>query len=160
MTSAGNRLAARRRRRVVPRLTRLFGGPRPRRRDRRGVDEPGKWRSRRLLRAVTALTGAVVLISILWLAWVAYLYFVRGGPSGLTADPDRRCAAFGFSCGLVSNVLASGLLVAQASSLVLWRLSGCSGATGPRHETSLVSSCRRLGQSLTRSWAGTNCARW
>jgi hypothetical protein len=108
----------------MPRLTRLFGGSRPRRRDRKGVDEPGKWRSRRLLRAVTVLTGAVVLIFILWLAWVAYLYFVRGGPSGSALDPDRMCAAVSFSCGVISNILASGVLLALATSLVLWRLFG------------------------------------
>jgi hypothetical protein len=124
MIGAGNRLTARRKRRVVPGLARLLGGPRPRRRDRSGVDQPGKWRSRRLLRAVTVLTGVVVLIFILWLAWVAYLYFVRGGPSGLTLDPDRRCAALSFSCGVISNVLASGVLLALASSFVLRRLFG------------------------------------
>ncbi len=124
MAGAGNRLATRRRGRAVPQLTRLFGGPRPRRRDRSGVDEPGKWRSRRLLRAVTVLTGTVVLIFILWLAWVAYLYFVRGGSSSSALDPDRRCAALSFSCGVISNVLASGVLLALASSLVLWRLFG------------------------------------
>jgi hypothetical protein len=102
----------------------LFGGPRPRRRDRKGVDEPGEWRSRRLLRAVTVLTGVVVLIFILWLAWFAYLYFARGGPSSLTLDPDHRCAAVSFSCGVISNILASGVLLALASSLVLWRLFG------------------------------------
>jgi hypothetical protein len=124
MAGAGNRVAARRSRRAVPRLTRLFGGPRPRRRDRKGVDEPGKWRSRQLLRAVTVLTGAVVLIFIVWLAWVAYLYFVRGGASGSTLDPDHRCAVVSFSCGVISNILASGVLLALASSFVLWRLFG------------------------------------
>ena len=124
MIGAGNRLTARRKRRVVPGLARLPGGPRPRRRDRSGVDEPGKWRSRRLLRAVTVLTGVVVLIFIMWLAWVAYLYFVRGRPSGLTLDPDHMCAALSSSCGLISNVLASGVLLALASSFVLWRLFG------------------------------------
>jgi len=108
----------------MPGLTGLLGGPRPRRRDPKGVDEPGKWRSRRLLRAVTVLTGAVVLIFVLWLAWVGYLYFVRGGPSGLTLDPDHKCAAISFSCGVISNILASGVLLALASSLVLWRLFG------------------------------------
>jgi hypothetical protein len=88
------------------------------------VDEPGKWRSRRLLRVVTVLTGAVVFIFILWLGWVAYLYFVRGGPSGSTLDPDHVCAALSFSCGVISNILASGVLLALATSLVLWRLFG------------------------------------
>jgi hypothetical protein len=73
---------------------------------------------------VTALTGAVVLIFSLWLAWVVYLYVVRGGPSGLTLDPDRRCTVLSFSCGVISNILASAVLLALASSLVLWRLFG------------------------------------
>ena len=87
MIGAPTRLTARRRRRVVPRLGRLLGGPRPRRRDRKGIDEPRKWRSRRLLRVLTAVTGAAVVIFLLWLAWVAYLYVVRAGPSGVTLDP-------------------------------------------------------------------------
>ena len=106
------------------RLARLFGGPRPHRRDRSGVDEPAKWRSRRSLRVITFVTGLAVLIFIGWLGWVAYLYFVRGGPSGTGLDPDRRCATLGFSCGIVTNVLASGVLVAFASAFVLWRLFG------------------------------------
>ena len=59
-----------------------------------------------------------------WLAWVCYLYFERGGPSGLGLDPDHRCSSLSFSCGIVTNVLASVVLVAFASSFVLWRLFG------------------------------------
>ncbi|MGO8960659.1 MAG: hypothetical protein ACLQFR_25270 [Streptosporangiaceae bacterium] len=73
---------------------------------------------------MTFLTGLAALIFVLWLAWVAYLYFVRNGASGLALDPDRRCAALGFSCGIATNVLASGVLVALASAFVLWRLFG------------------------------------
>jgi hypothetical protein len=123
MRSGTNRLT-RRGRMVVPSRARLFGGPRPRRRDRSGVDEPGRWRSRPLVRIVTLLTGLIVLIFILWLAWVGYLYFARGGPSGLAFDPDRRCTALSFSCGVLSNVLASAVLLALASSFLLWRLFG------------------------------------
>jgi len=70
------------------------------------------------------LTAAAGVIFVLWLAWVGYLYFARGGPSGLTLDPDRRCSSLSFSCGILSNVLASGVLVALASAFVLWRLFG------------------------------------
>jgi hypothetical protein len=118
------RLGARRKRRVGQRIARLFGRPRPRRRDRSGVDEPARWRSRRSLRIITFVTGLAALIFIAWLAWVGYLYFGRGGPSGAGLDPDHRCAALGFSCGIVTNVLASGVLVAFASAFVLWRLFG------------------------------------
>jgi hypothetical protein len=86
------------------------------------VDEPGKWRARRLLRTVTLLTGLAVLIFFLWLAWFVYLYFIRGGPSHFAYDPDRRCAQLGFSCGAVSNVLTSGVLLVLASVFLLWRL--------------------------------------
>jgi hypothetical protein len=63
-------------------------------------------------------------VFVVWLAWVAYLFVARGGPSGLALDPDRRCSSLGFSCGIVTNVLASGVLVALAFSFVLWRLFG------------------------------------
>jgi len=124
MIGAGNRLTARRNWMVVPGPERLLSGPRPRRRDRSGVDEPGKWRARPLLRVVTLLTGLAALIFVLWLAWFGYEYFVRGGPSQLAFDPDHRCAQLGFSCGAVSNVLTSGLLLMLASFFVLWRLFG------------------------------------
>ena len=117
-----SRLGARRKRRMGPRLARLFGGPRPRRRDRSGVDEPANWRSRRWLRIVTAVTGLAALGFAAWLGWVAYLYVVRNGPSGAAFDPDRRCAALGFSCGIATNILASGVLVTLASGYVLSRL--------------------------------------
>jgi hypothetical protein len=107
-----------------PRIARLFGGPRPRRRDRSGVDEPAKWRSRRSVRIATLVTGLAAFLFIVWLGWVAYLFIVRNGPSAATFDPDRRCAALGFSCGVATNILASGVLVAFASSFLLWRLFG------------------------------------
>jgi hypothetical protein len=118
------RLGARRRRRMGPRIARLFGGPRPRRRDRSGVDEPARWRSRRSVRIATLITGLAAGAFILWIGWVVYLYVVRNGPSGATFDPDRRCAALGFSCGVATNIIASGVLVAFASSFLLWRLFG------------------------------------
>jgi len=123
MAGAGSRLTRRRSRMALRRLRlrgNLASGPS----SRAGVDEPAKWRSRRLLRLVTVLTAVAVLVFILWLAWVAYLYVARGGPSGLTFDPDRRCSSLGFSCGILTNILASAVLVALASSLVLWRLFG------------------------------------
>ncbi len=82
------------------------------------------------LRLLTALTACAVLVFVVWLAWVGYLFFARGGPSGLALDPDRRCSSLGFSCGIVTNVLASGVLVALASSFVSGGFSGCSGAIG------------------------------
>jgi len=97
---------------------------RPRRGDRSGVDESAPWRSRRPVRVLTVVTGLVVLIFVGWLAWVGYLFAVRGGASGVALDPDRRCSSLGFSCGVVTNLLASGVLVALASLFVLWRLYG------------------------------------
>jgi hypothetical protein len=123
MAGAGSRLTRRRRGIALGRSrlrTNLASGPS----SRAGVDEPAKWRSRRLLRLLTVLTALAVLVFVLWLAWVAYLFFARGGPSGLAFDPDRRCSSLGFSCGIVTNILASVVLVALASSLVLWRLFG------------------------------------
>src|SRR5215469_7215521 len=99
-------------------------GLRPRRGDRSGVDEAARWRSRRPVRVLTLVTGLIVLIFVGWLAWVGYLFAVRGGPSGVSLDPDRRCSSLGFSCGVVTNLLASGVLVALASLFVLWRLYG------------------------------------
>ncbi len=118
------RLGARRRRRMGPRIARLLGGTRPKRGDRSGVDEPANWRSRRSVRIATLVTGLAAVLFILWLGWVVYLYVVRNGPSGASFDPDRRCAALGFSCGIATNILASGVLVAFASSFLLWRLFG------------------------------------
>ncbi len=97
---------------------------RPRRWDRSGVDEPPRWRSRRWVRLVAWLTAAIVVAFLLWLGWVAYLYVVRGGPSGATFDPDRRCSSLGFSCGVLTNLVASGVLVAFAFTFLLWRLFG------------------------------------
>lgn len=123
MAGAGSRLT-RARGRIAPERPRLRSNLASGRNSRAGVDEPAKWRSRRLLRLLTALTAIAVLVFVLWLAWVAYLFFVRGGPSGLALDPDHRCSSLGFSCGILTNVLASGVLVALASSFVLWRLFG------------------------------------
>ncbi len=106
------------------RVTLAGRGLRPRRGDRSGVDESAPWRSRRPVRVLTVVTGLVVLIFVGWLAWVGYLFAVRGGASGVALDPDRRCTSLGFSCGVVTNLLASGVLVALASVFVLWRLYG------------------------------------
>jgi hypothetical protein len=76
------------------------------------------------VRLVAVLTGAIVVAFFLWLGWVAYLYVARGGPSGATFDPDRRCSSLGFSCGVLTNLVASGVLVAFASTFLLWRLFG------------------------------------
>jgi hypothetical protein len=124
MAGAGSRVTRPRRWIPLGRRSRLRSNLASGPSSRAGVDEPPKWRSRRLLRLVTVLTAIAVLVFILWLAWVAYLFFVRGGPSGLTFDPDRRCSSLGFSCGILTNILASAVLVALASSLVLWRLFG------------------------------------
>jgi hypothetical protein len=97
---------------------------RPRRWDRSGVDEPARWRSRRWVRLVAWLTAAIVVAFFLWLGWVAYLYVVRGGPSGATFDPDHRCSSLSFSCGVLTNLVASGALVAFAFTFLLWRLFG------------------------------------
>ena len=102
----------------------LFAGTTRRRSDRSGVDEPAPWRSRRSVRVVTALTVLAGVLFLLWLAWVGYLFFARGGPSGLAFDPDRRCTTLSFSCGILTNLLASVVLVALASSFLLWRLFG------------------------------------
>jgi hypothetical protein len=117
-------MRARRGRRGSLAISRRPGPLRPRRRDRSGIDEPAPWRSRGLVRVLTIVTGIVVLTFVLWLGWVVYLYVARGGPSGATFDPDRRCASLGFSCGIVTNLLASGVLVALASAFLLWRLFG------------------------------------
>ena len=103
---------------------RFFGRLRPRRADRSGVDEPASWRSRRAVRVLTMLTIVIVVVFAAWLGWVGYLFFSRGGPSGLALDPDRRCSALSFSCGVMTNLAASGVLVALASVFVLWRLFG------------------------------------
>lgn len=121
MAGTGGRLDPRRGRRA-PASTRLLQGTPVRRSDRSGVDEPAAWRSRRLLRLATALTALAGIIFLLWLAWVGYLFLARGGPSGLAFDPDRRCTALSFSCGILTNLLASVVLVALASSFLLWRL--------------------------------------
>jgi hypothetical protein len=114
----------RRRSRLALAVSRLTRGVRVRRSDRSGIDEPATWRSRGLVRVLTIFTAIVVLAFILWLGWVVYLYLERHGPSGAPLDPDRQCSALGFSCGIVTNLLASGVLVALASAVLLWRLFG------------------------------------
>jgi len=101
----------------------MSGGPHPRRRDRSGVDEPQTWRPGLLIWALTLLTGFAVLLYVVWLSWSIYV-IVHGEPSALPFDPDRRCAPLGFTCGAISNVLTSVLLLAVASFFVLWRLFG------------------------------------
>lgn len=119
----GGRRPTPRRRMITTGLTRLFGGPRPRRRDRSGVDEPQTWRPGRFIWALTLLTAFAVLVFLAWLGWSVFV-IVHGGPSALRYDPDRRCTSLGFTCGAVSNVVTSVLLLAVASFFVLWRLFG------------------------------------
>ena len=120
MTDGGKRSAPRGRM-ISPALRRIFGGSRPRRRDRSGVDEPQTWWPGGLIWALTSLSGFAVLVFLVWLGWSAFV-IVNGGPSALPYDPDRRCTSLGFTCGAVSNVLISVLLLAVASFFVLWRL--------------------------------------
>lgn len=122
--TSGGGLNPRRRGRAAQGGAAVFAGKAQRRSDRSGVDEPAPWRSRRLLRLATALTVLALLIFAAWLVWVGYLFFVRGRPSGLAFDPDRRCSSLSFSCGILTNLLASVVLVALASSFLLWRLFG------------------------------------
>ncbi len=122
MIGARNR-PTRRGRIVRPRFTRIVPAPRPRRRDRSGVDEPETWRPGALIWSLTLLTAFAVAFFVLWLAWSIYV-IVHGGPSAFRFDPDRRCASLGFSCGALSNFATSGLLLALASSFVLWRFYG------------------------------------
>ena len=117
----GRKRPAPRRRMIIPALTRMVGGPRPRRRDRRGVDEPQTWRPGPLIWGLALLTGCAVLVFLAWLGWSVFV-IVHGGPSGLRYDPDRRCTSLGFTCGAVSNVVTTILLLAVASFFVLWRL--------------------------------------
>src|SRR5712692_2639160 len=101
MIGARRRLPPRRRM-VIPGLTRMSGGPHPRRRDRSGVDEPQTWRPGLLIWALTLLTGFAVLLYVVWLSWSIYV-IVHGEPSALPFDPDRRCAPLGFTCGAISK---------------------------------------------------------
>ena len=101
----------------------MFGRTRPRRRDRSGVDEPQTWRPGPLIWTLTLLTSFAVFLFLVWLGWSVYV-LARGGPSAFPFDPDRRCASLGLTCGAISNVLTSALLLALASFFVLWRLFG------------------------------------
>jgi hypothetical protein len=121
MMISGGKKSTPRRWRVTRRLTRIVGGSRPRRRDRSGVDEPQAWRPGRLIWTLTLLTGFAVLVFLVWLGWSVFA-IVHGGPSAFPYDPDHRCMSLGFTCGAVSNVLTTVLLLAVASFFVLWRL--------------------------------------
>jgi hypothetical protein len=121
MGDARNSLTERRKRVVASGSTRVLSDTRLRRRDRSGVDEPGRWRARPLIWALILLTILAALVFFLWLAWSFYVLFL-GHPSAFSFDPDRRCARLGFSCGALSNFATSGLLLAIASAFLLWRL--------------------------------------
>src|SRR5580704_18203869 len=97
------RLGARRRRRMGPRIARLFGGPRPRRSDRSGVDEPASWQSRRSVQTAALITGIVAFAFILWIGWVVYLYAIRHGPSGVSFAPAQPCRALGLLCPVATK---------------------------------------------------------
>ena len=114
----------RRRNRLALTASRFTRRARVRRSDRSGIDEPPSWRSRGLVRVLAIFAGVVVVSFVLWVGWVVYLYVARHGPSGAVLDPDRQCSSLGFSCGIVTNLLASGVLVAFASAFLLWRLFG------------------------------------
>jgi hypothetical protein len=121
MADARNSLTVRGKRVVRPASTRLLRAARPRRRDRSGVDEPGRWRARPLIWILTLFTILAALAFLLWLAWSVYV-LIHGEPSAFRFDPDRRCAQVGFSCGALSNFATSGLLLAIASAFLLGRL--------------------------------------
>src|SRR5450755_438601 len=121
MADARNSLTARGKRMTRPASARLLRAARPRRGDRSGVDEPGRWRARPLIWTLTLFTILAALAFLLWLAWSLYV-LIHGEPSAFRFDPDRRCAQLGFSCGDLSNFATSGLLLAIASAFVLWRL--------------------------------------
>jgi len=122
MIGARTRLPSRRRL-AARRLALPLRSPRPRRRDRSGVDEPRTWRPGLLVWAVALLTGIAVLVFVAWLGWSIYVV-VHGAPTNFRYDPDRRCAQVGLTCGAISNFLTSGLLLALASFFLLWRLFG------------------------------------
>ena len=121
MANAGNRPTARVKRIVTPGSTGLLNEARPRRGDRSGVDEPRRWRARPLIWIATLLTILAAIVFLLWLAWSFYVVFL-GHPSSFSFDPDRRCSQLGFSCGALSNIATSLLLLAIASAFLLWRL--------------------------------------
>jgi hypothetical protein len=121
VADAGNPSTARVRRIVTPGSTRLLNDTRPRRGDRSGVDEPRRWRARPLIWIAASLTILAAFVFVLWLAWSFYVLFL-GHPSPFGFDPDRRCAQLGFSCGALSNIATSVLLLAIASAFLLWRL--------------------------------------
>src|SRR5258707_5758584 len=113
-----------RRRTVAGWRTRVFGGPRPRRRDRSGVDEPQRWWPGPLIVSLAIVAGFAVVVFLAWLGWSIYVV-VHGSPSNFGQfDPDRRCGPLGFSCGAITNILTSVLLIALASFFLLWRIFG------------------------------------
>ena len=112
------------RRTASGRRTRTLGGPRPRRRDRSGVDEPQRWWPGPLIVSLAIVTGFAVVVFLAWLGWSIYVV-VHGSPSDLGQfDPDRRCGPLGFSCGAITNILTSVLLIALATFFLLWRIFG------------------------------------
>ncbi|HEV2243614.1 MAG TPA: NACHT domain-containing protein [Streptosporangiaceae bacterium] len=112
------------RRTVAGRRTRTLGGPRPRRRDRGGVDEPQRWWPGPLIVSLAIVTGFAVVVFLAWLGWSIYVV-VHGSPSNFGQfDPDRRCGSLGFSCGAITNILTSVLLIALATFFLLWRIFG------------------------------------
>jgi hypothetical protein len=120
----GSRRRPARGRTTAGRRTRIFGGPRPRRRDRSGVDEPQRWWPGALIVSLAVLTGFAFIMFVAWLGWSIYI-IVHGAPSNFGPfDPDRRCTPLGFSCGAITNILTSVLLIGLASFFLLWRLFG------------------------------------
>ena len=121
MADAGNGPTARVKRIVTPGSTRLLNDTRPRRGDGSGVDEPRRWRAQPLIWIATSLTIFAAFVFLLWLAWSFYV-LILGHPSGFGFDPDHRCTQLGFSCGAISSIGTSVLLLASASAFLLWRL--------------------------------------
>jgi NACHT domain len=59
------------------------------------------------------------------LAGLVHLCGRARSPSDLGQfDPDRRCGPLGFSCGAITNILTSVLLIALATFFLLWRIFG------------------------------------
>src|SRR5258708_13989431 len=85
------------RRTVAGRRTRMFGGPRPRRRDRSGVDEPQRWWPGPLIVSLAIVTGFAVVVFLAWLGWSIYVV-VHGSPSNFCQfDPDPSGGPLAFS---------------------------------------------------------------
>ena len=148
------------RRTVAGRRTRVFGGPRPRRRDRSGVDEPQRWWPGPLIVSLAIVTGFAVVVFLAWLGWSIYVV-VHGSPSNFGQfDPDRRCGPLGFSCGAITNILTSVLLIALASFSSCGGYSGWCGSTAAGPGLTPASWFRPRGPSSMTSSAAMSCARW